>query len=390
MAVNLTNVDSALKSFYADAVAEQINNNTNPFLTMINKTSTDIWGKDIRKLVVTGANGGFASGTETGDLPTSSGCRYETFTQPLKNLYGTIEISDKAMRASENNSGAFVNLLNAEMETLIGSTKRNLGRMLFGDGSGRLATVLDCVDHERIMVDSVKNIEPGMIIDFIDIHGKVMSENTKRIIVDVDRDKRTILISPNLSKKYVDDIAFITIQGSLNNEIDGLESIFSQTDKLYGLDRNTHKFLNPYIKLQGRRITLEAIQEAIDKIEETSGNPVNYILCSFGVKRAIRNLLIKEGNVDIVTLGGGYNAISYNGIPVVSDRYCPDGTMYLLNTNDFDLHQLCDWVWLESGNGSILQLVPGKPIYTATLVKYANLMCSKPFGQGKIYGIVED
>ena len=34
----------------------------------------------------------------------------------LKKLYGTIEISDKAIRASRTSAGAFVNLLNAEME----------------------------------------------------------------------------------------------------------------------------------------------------------------------------------------------------------------------------------------------------------------------------------
>ena len=29
--------------------------------------------------------------------------------------------------------------------------------------------------------------------------------------------------------------------------------------------------------------------------------------------------------------------------------------MYLLNTNDFCLHQLCDWQWLEGDDGKVLQ-----------------------------------
>ena len=90
-----------------------------------------------------------------------------------------------------------------------------------------------------------------------------------------------------------------------------------------------------------------------------------------------------------MNLAGGYKAISYNGIPVVSDRFAPSGTMYVLDTTEFHLHQLCDWRWLEGDNGKIIRQVAGKPVYTATLVKYADLICDKPSGQAKISGITE-
>ena len=77
------------------------------------------------------------------------------------------------------------------------------------------------------------------------------------------------------------------------------------------------------------------------------------------------------------------------GIPVVVDRFCPKGRMYFLNTNDFKLHQLCDWQWLADDDGKVLKQVPGKPVYSATLVKYADLMCSRPCGQGMLADINE-
>lgn len=86
---------------------------------------------------------------------------------------------------------------------------------------------------------------------------------------------------------------------------------------------------------------------------------------------------------------GGYKALSFNGIPVVADRFCPAGTLYMLNTDDFCLHQLCDWQWLENEDGKILKQIAGKPVYTATLVKYAELVCSRPFGQGMLTGVEE-
>ena len=86
---------------------------------------------------------------------------------------------------------------------------------------------------------------------------------------------------------------------------------------------------------------------------------------------------------------GGFKAISYNGIPIVADRFCPPKTMYFLNTKFLKIHQLCDWQWLEGEDGKILKQVPGKPVYTATLVKYAELMCENPSAQGIMYDIEE-
>jgi hypothetical protein len=49
-----------------------------------------------------------------------------------------------------------------------------------------------------------------------------------------------------------------------------------------------------------------------------------------------------------------------------------------------------DWEWMEGGNGRILQQVASTPVWTATLVKYAELVCSHPGGQAELQGITED
>ena len=80
--------------------------------------------------------------------------------------------------------------------------------------------------------------------------------------------------------------------------------------------------------------------------------------------------------------------MTYAGIPVVFERFVDDGTMYLLNTKDFNIHQLCDWEWLEGENGNILIPSANTPTYSATLVKYAELICDRPSAQGKICNII--
>ena len=71
--VTMETADNALKSFYLDAVSEALNLNVNPLLAQIRQSIADVWGKDVRKLVRYGVNGGIGAGTETGTLPAAGG-----------------------------------------------------------------------------------------------------------------------------------------------------------------------------------------------------------------------------------------------------------------------------------------------------------------------------
>ena len=330
--VTMASADSALKSYYLGAVSEQLNTAANPLLAQIKQSTADVWGKEVRRLVQFGVNGGVGAGTEEGELPAASGNGYAQFVTTLKNLYGTVEISDKAVRASENSAGAFVNLLNAEIEGLVRASSFNFGRMLFGDGTGTLA-------------------------------------------------RRSCAASATYR---------LAGQGADGLELTGLGGMFGDSGTLYGLTRSENKWLEPYKKAVDGAISETAIQTAIDRLEERAGSRVNFIVCSWGVKRALQNYFSQYKRfTDVTELAGGYKAITYNGIPIVADRFCPEKTMYLLNTDDFCLHQLCDWKWLEGDDGRVLRQVPGKPLYTATLVKYADLVCTRPCGQAMLSGITE-
>ncbi len=386
--VTLTSADNALKTLYLGVVANQLNTEINPLFAKIEQTTSDVWGKEIRKLAPYGINGGIGAGTEAGELPLPSYNSYAQFVLTLKNLYGTIEISDKAIRASQHNSGAFVNLLASEMEGLIRASKFNFGRMLFGDGTGKLCKIQSQTSN-ILKVDSVQNLMEGMMIE-------VISNSTKQVVIpacriqSIDRSTRFVTVdntSLASNSATADDI--VVVQGSYNNELTGLGAIFGTSEKLYGLSRSEHKWLTP-TKSTVTNISDVAIQTAIDNLEDLYGNQPDFIVCSSGVKRAYQNYLItNRSNVDVMNLQGGYKAISYNGIPLVSDRFAPKGTMYILNSKDFHLHQLCDWRWLEGDDGKVIKQVANKPVYKATLVKYADMICDRPSGQAMISGITE-
>lgn len=386
--VTLETADKALKEVYLGIVADQLNVTVNPFLAKIKQSTNDVVGKDIIKLVPYGINGGIGAGTETGDLPAAAQNNYDRFKLELKNLYGTIELSDKAIRASQSSASAFVNLLNAEMDGLLKASKFNLGRMLYGDGSGILSKCQSSKSSGKVIgLVSVKNVMEGMVVDVYNgATDKVYNGLAGVRITSVDRVNKTITINvtPSVTIANVD---YITVQGSKDNELTGLKAIFSDKD-LYGLSREGRSWLSPKHVQNVGDISCSKIQEVIDYIDEIAGSTVDMIVCSYDVRRYyLEHLALNRTNVDYMNLDGGFRAISYNGIPVVADRFVDDGEMYLLNTGDFKLHQLCDWRWLEGDGGKVIKQKAGTATYTATLVKYADMLCDKPIGQAKLSGI---
>ena len=381
MAVTINSAENVLKSVYLNVLANQLNTNANPLLAKIKQTDAGVWGKEIIKLAPYGINGGVGAGSETGALPTAGGNNYVQFKTTLKNLFGKIELSDKAIRASQNVAGSFVNLLNDEMEGLINASKFNLGRMLYGDGSGLLATATASTET-TITVDDARNLIEGMIVDIYT--GDTPAFTSKRITF-VDRTTNTVHCAT--LNTAVDTGAKLYVQGSKGNEITGLEAIFGEGE-LYGLSRADHPWLKPYVQSESVQMDDIMLQNAIDKIEDKGGSEIDFIACSRDVRKAYQQYLqYYRRNVDVTKLEGGALAITFNGIPVVADKFIKDGTAYLLSTKDFALHQLGDWTWLESDDGKILKQNPGYPTYSATLVKYADLICDRPLGQAKITNI---
>ena len=266
------NIENTLKNIYLDVIAQNLNT-THPFLSAIEHTYRDVWGKYIRKHMRVGND-------------------YVDLELELANIYGTIELSEKAMRACANNNTAWVDLLNSEIEDMMRQVKNDMSKQLFYDGG-----------------------------------------------------------------------------------ISGFNEIFQRDGNIYGLDRTDCPQFIPYIQEDFGELTENKLFDVIDRLEEI---PDCIITSSNILKSLPLNNDINCYDRSILSLGG---------IPVTCDKNCPDDTMYILNSHNFALHKLCDWQWLEGDDGKILKKSANKPVYTATLVNYANLMCDNPSNQAMLTGI---
>ena len=378
--ITVANADKALKTYYLDAVSAQLDS-VSPFYAAIEKNAAEVYGKEVKVAVVRGDNSRVVAGAEDGDLPAAGKNRYITLTSALKNIYGTIEISDKALRASAASEGAFVNLLNAEMEGLIQSAKVNFSRMLHGDGNGYLGTVSKA-SGDDLTVSNAGRFYEGMKVDIRDSDG-IVADGDGITVATVNYSAGTITLAGAPETTLLGKDLYVS--GAYGSEITGFKALFG-TEDIYGLSRSGESFLTP-AQFTVTSLTEAVIAEKIGYLEEYFNSRPNMILCSYKTRAKIAELLsASRMQINTSVLAGGYSAVMFDDIPVVADRFCADGTLYLLNTNDFCLAQLCDWSWLEDEDGKILKQVPGKAAYSATLVKYAELICKRPCAQGCISG----
>jgi len=374
--VTLSTAENALKTVYLGTVTELLNTRVNPLLTKISQTSSDVWGKEIRRAIKVGINGGIGAGEETGTLPTPASTNFLQLTTSLKNLYGQISISDKAIRATADGRGAFTDLLNNELEDLLTASKFNLGRMLYGDGSGFLARFTNVTTRT---VDSTRNLMEGMVVDITNISHVVQ---TSARITSINRQTNVVTFDKTVT---LPNNAMIFIQGSLNREITGIGALFNDATTLYGVNRTENPFMRGFDQPEAVRISDRLLQETIDRLELNSNSTIDYLACSADVKYAYQDHLSQfKRNIDIMELSGGFKTLSFNGIPLVHDRFVANGTMFFLDTSAFKMHQLCDWRYLETENGNILRQSENRPTYTATLVKYCDLICDRPNGQARV------
>ncbi len=386
--VSLQSAENALKSFYLDAVKDSIDTKTSPFLAKVEQSTADVYGKDVKKVIRLGFHGGVVSGSETGDLPKADAAKYLKLTASLKNLYGTIEISDKAIRATQGNESGLVNLLNGEMENLLKGAKYNFNRMVMGDGTGLLGG-FDLLDNRTEMVVETPSIlEVGMVVRLCNYSGVPYSNVTPRTLVAIDPIERVVKLSGDpIPEGFIGGLFYLD---TVEDELTGLAALFNKKN-VYGLTEEEYEKIKPIDYPLSDVINEDVVMRMIDAVEERSGSAPNMIICSYDVRRSLINYFTSMGTrLQTVEIEGGYKSISFNGIPVVADRFCPKGTMYFINTDDFKLCQLGDWQWMESEDGKILHQIPGKPVYTATLVKYAELICTRPNAQARLCGILEE
>lgn len=394
--INLSTVSEALKVLYINPIREFVNMQADPFASRILQTSDNITGyQKIVRAVQIGANGGAGAGTETGILPVAGENLYKQFESDIKNLYGTISISDKIMKSATGaDAGSFVNALQRDVDTLVKTLKFNTARQIYGDGSGILVKLASGAGTSVTIQDGSisRNLLPGLTVDVFNAAGaKISSASAQTRITDIDHATGKVTFDVALTGA-VDEGSYITMQGSKDLELTGLGAIFDITGHpdLYTLSRDQYSWMKPTVKTGFGALSEVKLQNEINMIEDTYDVHINHIACGNDAYHAYMELMNTRRAInDVMILEGGHKALKFNGEALVRNKFLAADTIDMYDTSLFTIDQIADWEWLDDGVHGILQRNARYPVYEGSIAKYCNLMCRLPGGNARLSGVTQ-
>ena len=198
--VTLTQAETALKNVYLEVVSNQLNDGIDPFIASIEKTTKDVWGTEIL-------------------IPTQIWYQdiMNNFNQssPLASIYLTIELSDKAIRVAENNIGAFVDLLNSEVESMLAEGKRRIANAIYSKDTKsdylpkeidftpiELNSLADLFDTEKKVIYGIDRT--GYFSEYFNPQVKTIKEFNpaviEQLIDEINPDINFLICSPNMKR----------------------------------------------------------------------------------------------------------------------------------------------------------------------------------------------
>jgi hypothetical protein len=277
-----------------------------------------------------------------------------------------------------------INALDAEIKGSYAAAKWNLGRALFGDGSGVLCSFEPVSGTvSELTVDSTDKLMEGILVDiYTGTPGNYIHAMSSLRILSIDHVNKTVKF--NVEELTLSGGGMMTVQGSYNREITGLGAIFGDGKEIYGVSRAENPCLIPQSYSLGGQISDIALYRGIRDAKKHRGAKINLIMMGDRAFEAYQTYMDNHTThlVDKHKFVGGATGYSIlvgdQEVIIVNESMVPANEAWGVDTDSFILQQT-PWEFL-SNQGSIFSLMANSSVYRALLASYGNLICSNPGG----------
>ena len=385
-AQTIAHLSAVLKEAYLPAFRNQITTDPSPFMEKIRKIP--LTNNIITASAPLGLNGGFAFGaTDGGDAPKAGAQRYAGFKIEAKNMYVNIEISDKTVKLGSSDASAMLNAFDQEVKSAYNAANFNVGRALFGDGTGKLATIT-ANSGNTITVDDSAKLREGMLVDLYTSSGTVSVETAR--VVAINRHTNVV----TLDKAGIAS-GFVTVQKSYGNEICGIGAVMDDSvTSLYGVEKAGNEWIKPAVVDGQGEVSDIILYNGISDAAKYKNTKIDMLLCGDEAFKAYQ-LYMRTNNTVLVDKtmkfkGGAVGYIINVGsqeVVLVNESFVPAGEIWGVCTSDWQLHHT-DLDFATVDDSSAFERIPGTTRFGALLAMYGNLLCENPGGCVKFVNLV--
>lgn len=360
---------------------------------------------------------GFATSarpSSSSTLPTSRPGTYSDFTlRQKRGMYAQLQFDGLAIACGQG-KGAVMALVQAETENIMTYIANRMNKQLWGDGSGRLAT-LDAassnsttvsVDYRYFGTDSNGYtpantfLEEGQDIDIIhQTSGVKEAEEVQISSIAEETDGTSTLtmasaVSATDNSEVFDTDTYAASDVAGTGVPNGLRGIIctanqtigiTATSAFQGQDRSSATWAQAQeVDMGSVAVTNAKMLEACHK-GQRYGAKVSVIITNDIIWRAFYQIVEADKTMpNEKMMWGGVEGLSFYGgrkgaIPIIYDTDCPDGDMYFIDDNFIKIHAPSKngMSWIPGDNG-ILTRVQGKDEHSCALAHYYNMGSKKP------------
>jgi hypothetical protein len=344
---------------------------------------------------VAGNTAGIGARLSDDPTPTASRQNIQKFTVFDRMIEGTIAVYEKDMLNTEGNGRAFVNILDDEIERMTIDLKWHQNNMVFGDGTGTLASVNANTSAVTTFVAKtgstfgafgVKYLRVGDAIDIWDPTFATQRNSTSSIltITAINPTTQTVTVSAAQTLTAGD----VTVRNlSANKEYQGLflASDNSSSVTFQGLSRSTYPIVQgTLIAANGSSFAEQQLQQLLSQISARSGKEADTIVASDSQLNAYVGLgqgLKRYTNTN--KLDRGFTELEYNGVPLRRDVFCTPSAVYAFAKDTIKNGVVSPLKWSDE-DGHILKKVPGFLKYEAVARQVGNWLYTNPAAVGRI------
>lgn len=358
----MTSVDALTKEVYEDRMESQLQEEVVAY-KRIERSSKGVvetvGGKYVDFPIKVRRNQGIGYRNENEQLQNPDRAGWAEVHIGLKYGYGRLRMTGQAMELAEKNYQAFASALDSEMTDLQNSLAKDSNRIVYGDGTGLLASIT-ADGANTVTVDNIQYLEVGQPVDILTRSNGAITASARTITA--------INETTNVVTYDGVDVTATTAMGlyrtgDYNREPQGFQSLISDTGTLFGVDPTVEPKWKSTVQANGgvnRALSEGLMIETVDKIRRQSGKRVSLILTGLGVRRAYFNLLTQQRRyTDTKEFAGGFNGLAFNygtEIPVVEDVDCRPNRMYFITEDSMKIYRNRPWHFVDK-DGSVWKWV---------------------------------
>lgn len=379
--LSLADVNALFKIKY-EKLSENVYNSANVLLGRVKK-SYNFTGRKLQISIPQSFSGGVGSGS----LPQANAAKYVAAEIEAKKVYAVVDVDRETIKASLSSEGAFVQATKEVVKKGVESFMRNMSRILFNDGTGRLGKVAAAGveeillstgeattdaqnnpnDATKLTIEDFKeaNFEERDLIQVVagSAASADLRADAKLEIDQVLVDEGAIIIrGVGLSVSAGDDLV---MQGSLRNDPMGLKGAIKAAtpgESLHAVP-SSRRWSSEEIDMADRSsqdVSTDLLNEMMLKIKKKCGKTPNLIVTSYKQYELILNLMESKKQFNVNTRAGLKSKsgadISFSGVEFMSidgavgifpERFVEDDRIYFLNDSHIHMYHRPDFGWFD-------------------------------------------